>query len=166
MKSNKTIWVAIVAVAIVAFVGVISPQGQQALSLGVSCLTDNVTCFTAVDVENGYSVDGTTVINGSGALILGTNGADIEQIACSADTTWNPGAVGSTTVATIDVTVTGFALGDILSGSIATTTQGLGVLVNASTTDVARVTLFQPDFDAVALDLATTTVQVCALRAS
>lgn len=117
-------------------------------------------------------VDNTTVINSSGAFVgasqptsltVGSGGTAIDLVACSSATSWNPGAVGSTTVATTDVTVTGFTLGDIAIASLATTTQGLGVLTSASTTGVIRVTLFQPDFDAAAVDLATTTVRVCAI---
>lgn len=56
---------AMVAVAIIALAGLVFPL-KDVVNFGVSCLSDAVTCFTAVDTEDGYSVDGTTVIDGSG----------------------------------------------------------------------------------------------------
>lgn len=122
---------------------------------------------------HGISADSTSPSTGqvrgtsflaTGSITAGSSGTSLEQVVCSDATTWNPGSVASTSIATLDVTTTGFALGDTLFAGLATTTQGLGLLTSASTTDVVRVTLFQPDFDAVALDLATTTVKVCAVR--
>lgn len=121
---------------------------------------------------NGISADTTsptagqvrgTTFTSTGAVTVGTGGTAVDLVACSAATEWNPGSVGSTTVQSLDVTVTGFSMGDIAVASISSTTSGLGLLATASTTNLVRVTLFQPDFDAAAVDLASTTVRVCAI---
>ena len=57
---SKGYKVALVAVAIIAIVGWFVPAGSDAPLLG------GTTNFDAIDVSDGYSVDATTVIDGSG----------------------------------------------------------------------------------------------------
>lgn len=132
--------------------------------------TENSSLSVGADSTNFTQLGVEELKTGSGCDDSGTYstcaGSAIDLQVCSAATTWDPGSVASTSVSSVDVTVTGFTLGDTLTATLGTTTQGLGTLVSASTTNVARVTLFQPDFDAVALNLATTTVKVCALSTS
>lgn len=80
-----------------------------------------------------------------------------------ATATWNPAAVGSTTVATLDLFVSGYAAGDILQASISTGTQGLAVIAvgTTTTTGTTTIVLFDPDNTSAAVDIATTTAKVC-----
>lgn len=77
MISTKNIWMAIVAVAIIAVLGLFMPVlpavKQIAEDLGISCISDSVTCYTAVNVEEGYFIDGNSFLDGSGNMnVTGT----------------------------------------------------------------------------------------------
>lgn len=71
MDSVQKIWVALIAVAIIAIMGLFSPAGQQAVSMlgGSACNGGNCTDYDAVNTSAGYYVDDSQVIDGGGAWI-------------------------------------------------------------------------------------------------
>jgi hypothetical protein len=77
--------------------------------------------------------------------------------------TWDPGAVGSTTVATVDVAMpSGYATGDLLVAGMNASTSYLAWNVVASGTGYATVILWQPDGDyATNIDLGSRTLKTC-----
>lgn len=149
----------IIIVALIALGGYMFPRVQDYSGLGMA--TSDSTNFTQLGVEE-FKVGSGCDDSGSYSTCAGS-GIDLQVCGTAI---WDPGVVASTSVSSKDVTVTGFTVGDVLTATLATTTQGFGLLVNASTTNVATVTMFQPDFDAAAINLATTTVKVCALSTS
>ncbi len=75
MDSIKKLWIAVVAVAIIALVGWFQPVAQGILA--------GTTNYDALDVTDGYSVDGTTVIDGSGNVdgpITSTTGTFTDDV--------------------------------------------------------------------------------------
>lgn len=115
----------------------------------------NVTPSATTGDTYSYAVNGMAVFDLNGHLTSSANN-------CSSQT-WNPAAVGSSTVASVDVAVTNYVLGDIIdSATLATSTQGLGInAVTTSTTGIVTALLFDPDNTGVAIDIATTTITVC-----
>lgn len=96
-------------------------------------------------------------VNSTGQLTLG-GGTAVSKFACFT-ATWNPPSVASNTAVTVDVSTPGVTLGDIEQTSLATSTQGLQLEANASTTATSSVILSNTGIAAV--DIATTTVKVC-----
>lgn len=76
-------------------------------------------------------------------------------------TSWNPAAVGSTTVASVDVTLTGAKLGDVIQTALGTSTQGLTLEGNVTSTNKVNIILSDGDNSGAATDIATTTIRVC-----
>lgn len=87
MFNNKTLWVAVIVVAIIAIAGWSLPSMTPNQNLSGD------TNFDSLDVSDGYKVDGTTVINGSG-VVTGTTQT------LSGYLTLNGGVVYSSTFAT------------------------------------------------------------------
>lgn len=81
-------------------------------------------------------------------------------------TTWYPGAVGSTTVASTNVTLLGVNLGDFddLTAQINTSTQGLVLKASPTSTNTVFVTLADPDNSGTAITMTTSTLKVCDLK--
>ena len=122
-----------------------------------------------LDTADGYYVDGTAVISGSGyvttnSFTLGTSGTAITGLKCVSDTAFNPATVASSTPATATTSLTGVALGDFVFATIATSTQGLELYAYASATNVATYILSNPDGDLATVDLATTTLKICYIK--
>lgn len=170
-NTQKVIGVVLVLLVGILLIGSLS-RGAKSLGGVYHLVEESFEGGIDLTGDGDLEVDNTIVINSSGAFVgasapttltVGTGGTAIDLIACSSATSWNPGAVSSSTVASTSVTVAGFTLGDILVASLATSTQGLGLFVSASTTGAAVVTLVNPARDAAAVDLATTTVRVCAI---
>lgn len=116
---------------------------------------------------------GVEVINSSGqfvgtvaGVINGTSfrldsGTTINSLNCTS-TSWNPGAVTSTTTATTSLTLTA-SLGDQVIVSFATSTQELALRADVNAANTILVNLFQPDADAASVNLATSTVKACVI---
>lgn len=91
----------------------------------------------------------------NGEVALGANN-------CVA-TTWNPADVGTSSPDFIDVTLDStFADGDLLVYGFSTSTLGLQLTVQASSTGVVQASLSQPDIDtAGTVNIATGTLNIC-----
>lgn len=124
-----------------------------------------------IDTADGYYVDGVAIIDASGnvdgnittgSLTVGSGGSAITAIVCTSSAVYNPDSVSTTTPYLFDLTPTGYVNGDALYVSVATTTQSLAITANASSTaNVVSTMLYAPDYNMAAVDLATTTIEVC-----
>lgn len=104
---------------------------------------------------------GQSKFSNTGVLTLGASGTGVTTYRC-ATSSWNPASVGSSTVATTSVPLTGSVLGDVVDNpSLTTSTQGLDLFGYVSSNATATVILSQPGGSAAAIDLATTTLKVC-----
>lgn len=163
MNKTKIFLAVLVALAIGsgfgAFIGAHAPSADSE-SFGAGFRdNNNDPVFT-----NGFRVgqNGARFLSKAGALTVG-GGTAIDLVKC-ASATWNPGAVTATTTASATTTLTGASLGDMVIRSIALDQAGLELdaYVNAANTVTYR--LSQPDADnATPVDIATTTIQVCAI---
>jgi len=105
-----------------------------------------------------WSVSSAGLMTTTGGLTLGSSGTKVSTYSCST-ATWNPPSVATTSQQTLDVSTPGVTLGDVEQASLATSTQGLSIEANASTTATSTVIL--SNNSAAAVDIATTTVKVC-----
>ena len=103
--------------------------------------------FTQITSKGVYV--GTTQVGG---------GTLVSKYVCST-ATWNPAPVATSSQQTLDISTPGVTLGDVEFASLATSTQGLSLEANASTTATSSVIL--SNNSAAAVDIATTTVKVC-----
>lgn len=167
MTKSKIVLLAIVALVIGFTLGV---YGDRAANSGALGATVYDVLHQAGDLRQGLN-DVLMFTNGTfvgpiASTTIGTGGTKISIYSCTS-VTWNPGAVGSTTVATVDVPATstanptGPALGDLAFASIATSTQGLTIEGNVSSTGVISALLSDGDNSGAAIDIATTTLKVC-----
>lgn len=148
-----------------------SATGYDSLNLTPSASTGDsyaiaVAGTSIVDMSGNYVGSQTGVVSstsGNFNSLSISGGTAITGFVCTT-TTWNPSAAGSTTVATVDVTTTGIVLGDLVFASIATSTRGLGLDAEASTTDITAISLSDPDNTGAAIDISTTTLKVCYLH--
>lgn len=155
--NNKILQYVTLAISVIALlvsfyaVGLKSPLGGD-------------TNFDSVDVTDGYKVDGTTVISGSGTLTIGSGGTTISKYLCGT-ATWNPTAVTSSSLSytTTTVTVTGAAVGDVVIVSLGTSTSSESLVltgqVSAASTVLMRLRAVAAD-----VDLTTTTVKACVIN--
>ena len=126
---------ALVVLVAILFVSVFVPTAGKKLG--------NATA-SFVEADGGFQITST------GTLVTGYQ--------CNS-ATWNPPSVASNTSQQVDVATPGVSLGDVEFASIATSTQGLQIEANASTTGTSTVILSNAGLAAV--DIATTTVKVC-----
>jgi hypothetical protein len=166
-KLNFGIILQIATLALIAFL----VFGGSAINLGAA------TNYDSVDTTDGYLVDGTSIINGSGAFIGAVNGTafqldsgtTVNEFTC-ATATWNPGSISSTTDATTTIGIEGVTSGDFIFTTFATTTSGTdwftpaGQITAEGTTASATVSLSavrgSPAF-INGLNLATSTIRAC-----
>ena len=127
--------VAIIVLVLILVVAVFVPTAGKKLG--------NATA-SFVEADGGFQ------ITSSGTLVTG--------YMCNS-ATWNPASVASNTAINLDVATPGVSLGDVEFASLATSTQGLQLEANASTTATSTVILSNTGIAAV--DIATTTVKVC-----
>ena len=111
-------WSGVVALVILAIVLALSGSGSKVLS--------GTTNYDAVDVSDGYKVDGTTIIDGSGAATLAAdatfNGGDGAIVITSSNSATSSVTVGCIeTYATSTATTVRLQLGT--GNSISTTTS-------------------------------------------
>lgn len=142
--------------AVVAIVIALTSGGSGA-SFGAAT-SGNVTNFTALDVEDGYYVDGTQVFNGSGSLIVGTSGSTISFLktgTCNLST-GGTASINATSTLTVDcgagekgsTAIAGITAGDKVFLQMPTTTPTTFLGVNviganaSSTTGFITLTLF------------------------
>lgn len=134
---------------------------------GSSQSLGGTTNYDALDVTDGYYVDGVQVISGSGALILGSSGTTINQYKCYTNTSYNPAAIASSSApASVAFLTPSATVGDVMIVTLGTVTSTdlwtLSAKVTAgSGTAGATTTLYvHPGFLA-GVDLSTTTAKVC-----
>ena len=132
----------------------------------------NTTNFSQLDTEDGYSVDGTSIINGSGSFVGAINGTQFQldsgttigEFNC-ATSTWNPGSIATSTldggaVTSTDIALSGSAMGDLCLASLTSATT-ISADVTCDITGTATSTINLYNIGASALDLATGTARVC-----
>lgn len=146
----------IVIVALVLAIFLVPKLGAER-SLGLSTAYDsvNVSPSSATGDSYAYAVSGTPVFDLNGHLTAAAGNCGTQA--------WNPSSVGSTTVSQVDVAVANYVVGDeIDSATLATSTQGLGLLaVTTSTNGFVTAILFDPDNTGAAIDIGTTSIMVC-----
>lgn len=155
---NKLLAVVAVAALVLAGVALVAVVNKDGIKLG------GITNFDEVDVTDGYRVDNTTIINGSGVHLgtLGVAGTDVTLGTC-ATATWNPGSVATNTLAAVtstDIALSGAAVGDVCLAALtsATTTDAQ---LTCTITGAATGTIQLVNLGTGALDLATGTASVC-----
>lgn len=137
MNNSNSIWMALLAVAIIAFVGWNLPKEG-----GVTALLGGVTNFDSVDVTDGYLVDATTVINGSGQVVAplsssGTSTVTKLIVEATASTTVQIGNIGA-----------GVGPGCIILGDSGGATSS-PVYITASGTTITAATTTRPAICAI-----------------
>lgn len=156
---NTTVLAVLVGVALIlGLVALFLPSSK--ISFG------GVSNFDEVDTTEGYRVDNTSRISGSGSstptsLVLGANGTELLSY-FSATATWNPGAISSSTAASTTVTVARVALGDICFASLdsSTATEGVSISAFAQAASTTVVTLGFIHPLSLSVDFATGTLRV------
>ena len=137
------------------------------------------TNYDALDVTDGYSVDGTTVIDGDGnvdasitsdtgtfstSLAVGSNGTTFNQYRCDT-ATWDPDSVSSSTApATLDISNTGASLGDPVIASFDSATSTSQWMVYGKVTGSGTSTISLEGVSGAAVDLSTSTAKVCTFQ--
>lgn len=167
--------------AIVIFcIGYMAHSSKMTLGSSTGYDSLSLTPSSATGDTFGLQVNGTTTIDMNGAYVgpvsstvanfttltatsFALGGGIAKTLSTCATSSWNPSAVSSTTAATIDISATGYVQGDATLASLSTSTQGLGILAisTSSATGTVTAVLFDPDNTGTAIDIATTTVQVC-----
>jgi len=128
MQSNTKLWVALIVVGIIAIIELFTPVGKAIFA--------GVTNYDILDTTDGYRVDGTTVIDGTGNLAIGTSGTSIDKIitgTCNllpdATTIAASSTARVTCQAGTDTTgltaISGITSGDVILGTLSTTTATL-----------------------------------------
>lgn len=148
-----------------------SATGYNSMSLTPSASTGDT---------YGLQVNGTTTVDITGMTVgpissaIGTftslvassfalGGGTAKTLENCATSSWNPASVSSSSAATIDVAASGYNIGDPATASLATSTQGLGILAISTSSATGTITamLFLPRTSGGAIDIGTTTVQAC-----
>ena len=118
---------------VIALIGVFTPAGKLTEQRVMDLVSQfgGTTNYDALDVTDGYSVDGTTVINGSGQLTLGTTLAGIRTGSC---TIWAPAnTIAATT--TQQIVCQSATNGSLTSGLTGVTADSICDLNHASSTN-------------------------------
>lgn len=161
----------VVAALLVAYY--LLPTKLATLGSSTTYSSLNVQPLTSTGDSYAYAVNDTSIINTSGvyvgtisstaialsSLTIG-GGTAITGYKC-ATSSWNPAAAGSSTAINTDITLTGVVMGDTVAVSLTTSTQGLLLKGNASTSDVVNVILSDPDNSGAAIDIGTSTLKAC-----
>ncbi len=144
---------------------------------GSPAVFGGTTNFDAMDVTDGYYVDGTQVINGSGVLTgsiasagtltIGSGGTAINKYQCYTNSSYNPAAIASSSApASVAFLTPNATVGDIMFASLGTVTSTDLWRVDAkvtagSGTSGATTTLYVYPGSLAGVDLSTTTAKVC-----
>lgn len=103
MTSNKSLWMALIVVAIIAVLGLVFPRlGSQIVSFG--------------GVTNYDELDATAL------KIGGTNGSRVGPVIATTCTLLANNTIAATSTGPVDCAVTGVVAGDVVFASLATTT--------------------------------------------
>ncbi len=161
MTSQKSLWVALIAVAIIAVAGVLLPQTKAVLSGTVSPSDISATNFTEVTASNGMSIASGGMSITSGGLTLGTTNtvAGLNFGTCFIHA--YAATIGASTTAQVDcqasqvipptgagTALSGIVLGDTLpavklgSTTVGTLFGGLRLRAAEASTTAGFITLF------------------------
>lgn len=157
----------IIGIATLILVAIVAFGGGQSLG--------GTTNYDQLDTTDGYSVDGTSIINGSGSFVGAINGTQFQldsgttlgEFTCTT-ATWDPSSISSSTVASTSVAITGVAVGDIMLASFnsATSTDDWYMTANVRNTGSSTAYIV-PAIGSAAyingLNLSTSTLRVCQL---
>lgn len=143
--------------------------------LGGSVALGGTTNYDQLSTTDGYSVDGTSIIDGSGVFVGAVNGTTLQldsgttvnELTCTT-ATWNPAAISSTTIASTSVAIAGIAVGDIMWASLDSATSSDDWYMTANVRNAGSSTAFLvPAVGSAAytagLNLTTSTLRVCQL---
>ncbi len=106
-------------------------------------------------------------LSNTGTVTIGSGGTPINSRKCYTDASFNPASVSSSTAAATDVFLTPNAIaGDSVGGTLTSVTSTSQWFVTAkvtagSGTATASSTLYLKGLDGAAVDLSTTTAQIC-----
>ncbi len=126
-----------------------------------SLFTSGVTIRAALVATSTLDVTGLTTA--TGGILIGSGGTAISNYKC-ATSTWDPGSLGTSTVAlaatSTDIAISGAVMGDTCSGSLTSATTS-AASVNCSITGTATATIRVINLADAALDLGSGTAKVC-----
>lgn len=127
-EKKNVVGVVALLIAIIALGYALAGSYQKASLDGTfgTITNGNFTRFTSVDTTEGYSVNGTTIFNGSGQLTLGSGGTALTLIAKGTCTMTSNGAtVTATSTAYASCATTGSLAGDSVMVQLATSTLAI-----------------------------------------
>lgn len=165
---NKIDRVILYVVALVSIAGLLLPTAGVISNLG------GLTNYDEIGTTDGYEVDSTQVIDGSGnwvgsgTVTVGSGGTAITKYVC-ATATWNPGAMSSSTVASTSLLLAGSALGNVTLASFDAVSSTAEWIAEGKVTAVGSTTIFlRPQLGTQAylagLDLGTSTARTCIIQ--
>lgn len=141
MERKINISLVIATLAIVLAIGVAMLGGKTVVRESVQLGGD--TNYDSVDVSDGYKVDGTTVISGTGALTIGTNGSANDLIkAGTCSVTVSGKTVTATTTTLFACAVTGVSAGDQVKVWFATSTSKIFVANSSAYANVIEFEVY------------------------